>query len=122
MLARGHALHLLRRGAILRPFAGQRMQHFEHRDLALDPVLDLGRDPARIVEAADRDGDAIAIDVSKGQRRAAIPAETALHGLRTLEDARLPRRPDQILSRHARQWREVIAESLLAHPAMADAG
>ena len=79
----------------------QGMQHFEGGKLALEAVLDLRRNPARLVEAADGHADAVVLEIGIGQRRAAIRAEAALDGLGTLEDAKLALRPDQILARHA---------------------
>ena len=88
--------------------------------LALDPVLDRRRDPVRLVEAADRDGDAVAIEHAVEQRRPAIAAEAALDGVRASEAAGLAARPVELGHAHAGERRDVAAEGLLAHAAMAD--
>src|SRR5829696_2109293 len=119
MLAGGTPRQPLRRRALVRGLARQLVQGGEGGEPALDAVLLFHADASRIVEAADRHRNAVLLDLAVGQRRAAVAAEAPLHGFRALEDARRASRPREVLQPDARERREVIAEGLLAHAAMA---
>src|SRR5215216_378353 len=121
MLARGELRQPLRRRSLLGRLARQAGELEEGRQPALDAELAHGLHPARLVEAADRDRDAILDDIAEEQRRAAVAAEAALDELRAAKDTGLAPRPREIGERHAGERREIIAERLLAHAAMADA-
>src|ERR671923_2135017 len=121
VLTRGELRQPIGRRRFLGGFSRQLVQIEKGRQPTLDPVLHFDRDPFRAVEAADRHRDAVPVQVAEEQRRAAVATETTLDKLRALEHPRRATRPDEVIEPHAGERREVVAERLLAHPAMADA-
>src|SRR5215211_8767084 len=96
MLARGELRQPLRRRSLLGRLARQAGELEEGRQPALDAELARGLHPARLVEAADRDRDAILDDIAEEQRRAAVATEAALDEFRAVERAGLAFSPGKI--------------------------
>src|SRR5262245_26757925 len=120
MLAALEARHLLWRNVVLGAGAGQARQPDQERQPALDAELSGRHHPGGVVEAAQRDRDAVAVRVSEEQGRAAVAAEPPLRGLRAPEGGGRAFDPGEVGKPYSRQRREVAPEGFLAHPAVAD--
>src|SRR5206468_343975 len=85
-----------------------------------DAEILLRRQVRWVVQAAGGDLDGVAVQVVKGQRRAAGGAELPLGGGGTAEGGRLPAGPGEAFAADLRQRRERAADGLLAHAAVAN--
>src|SRR5213078_2614784 len=100
----------------------QRRELAEERHHRLGAEVSPRLDARRIIERAERDRDPLARDVAEAERGAALVAETALDLVGALPDAGLAARPRKLPERHRRIGREVVADRLLAHPAVTQIG
>src|SRR5262245_36920607 len=110
---------VLRSHFLLRARCRQVGERGHERQSAFDAILFGWGDAQGMIEAAQRNRDAVAPQVPEGEGCSAIAAEAALGGLRAVEDARRTPHPGKIAWRDAGEGGEVVAKGLLAHAAVA---